>query len=191
MPCHFQGNETKPRLTNRQRHCRISSTLFHSNLLGLLRKPYSLQHECRTPRPFSRMPGITRRRNQGILDLQQGIRRRGRTGHLDRPPFENGRHAEPTNGDGTTAAEEESVTANHQCPQKDRSRLLRPVRTMSTTNFRRPTGSFSRNSRLRQLRLIIVYLAGLRFNTASLVVATTAITSPINVESTFNSSSVP
>ena len=146
-------NETKPRLTNRQSHCRISSTLFHSNLLGLLRKPYSLHHERRTPSPFSRMPGIPRRRNQGIPFLQQGIRRRGRTGHLDRTPFENGRHAEPANGDGTTPAKEESAVANHQCPEKDRPRLLRSVRSMPTTDFRRPTGSLSGNSYLRELRL--------------------------------------
>ena len=147
------GNEAKPRLTNRQRHCRIRSTLFHSDLLGLLRKPYSLHNERRTTSPFSRMPRIPRHRNQSIPFLQQGIRRRGRTGHLDRPPFENGRHAEPANGDGTTPAKEESVAANHQCPQKDRSRLLRSVRSMPTTYFRRPLGSFSGNSDLCELRL--------------------------------------
>ena len=65
------------------------------------------------------MLGIPHRGNQGVLDLQQGIRRRGRIGYLDWPPLENGLDAEPTNGDGTAAAEEESVAANHQCPDTD------------------------------------------------------------------------
>ena len=148
MPRHFQGSETKPRLTNRQSHCRISSTLFHSYLLGLLRKPYSLHDERRTPSPFSRMPGIPRRRNQGIPFLQQGIRRRGRIRYLDWPPLENGRHAEPANGNGTKAQEEESVAANHQCPEKDRPRLLRSVWPMPKSDFRRPTGSLSGNNHM-------------------------------------------
>ena len=142
----LMGKETKPRLTNRQRHCRIRSTIFHSDLLGLLRKPYSPHHERRTPSPFSRMPGIPRHRNQGIPFLQQGIRRRGRIGHLDWPPLENGRHAEPANGFGTAPAKEESVAANHKCPEKDRPRLLRSVRPMPKTDFRRQTGSLSGNN---------------------------------------------
>ena len=99
------------------------------------------------------MLGIPCRRNQGVLDLQQRIRRRGRIGYLDWPPLENGRHAKPTNGDGTTATEKESVATNHQCPQQDRARLLWSVRPMPTTDFRRPLGSFSGNSDLCELRL--------------------------------------
>jgi hypothetical protein len=45
---------------------------------------------------------------------------------------------------------------------------------MSTTDFRRPTRSLSRNSCLRKLRLGLAYLAGLQFKTASLVEVTTA-----------------